>query len=79
MTITIIEANDGTSLSDITWTVTGGCYYCRPCSACPFGTLINIMQSELNCLYHREQFIATTFNQSLPYTFDTDDYPELLI
>ena len=79
MTITIIEANDGTRVSDITWTVTGGCYYCSPCSVCPFGALINITQSELNCLYHREQFIVTTFNQPLPYTFDTDDYPELLI
>ena len=79
MTITIIGANDGIRFSGITWTVTGGCHYYGPCCACPFGALINITQNKLNCLHYREQFINYTIDTRLPYTLDTDDYPELLI
>lgn len=79
MTITIIEADDGLRSNDITWAITGSCYYGSQCSACPFGKLINLTTNEFSCLDYREQFINYTSKTLLPYTFDTDDYPELLI
>ena len=79
MTITIIEANDRLRLSDLTWSITGGCFYAKPCEDCQFSKLINLPDSEFTCLYYREQFINYTSKTLLPYTFDTDDYPELLI
>ena len=79
MTITIIEANDGLRYDDITWTVTGGCHYISKCSNCQFGALINFVTNEFSCLHYREQFINYTHQTLLPYTFDTDDYPEYFI
>lgn len=79
MTITIIEANDGLHYDDITWTITGGCHYHSQCSNCSFGVLISPQQIGFSCLSYREQFINYTHQTLLPYTFDTDDYPELLI
>ena len=78
MKITVIEANNSQQqFYDITWKVTGGCYYHLACTACAFGALVNVPLG--SCIDYREQFILAVSKQQLPCTFDTDDYPEVLI
>lgn len=79
MTITIVKVHSGLRSNDITWTITGSCYYSSSCEDCEFGKLINFTYSEFPCLRYREQLINYTSKNLLPYTFDTDDYPEFLI
>ena len=80
MKITIIEANDSRQRFDhIVWTIASGCYYIRACASCAFGVSVNTFRGEHACLHYRKQFINTVPKQQFPYTFDTDDYPEVLI
>ena len=78
MKITVIEANNSQKqFYGITWKVTGGCYYHKSCTACAFGALVNVPLG--SCIDYREQFMRAVPKQQFPYTFDTDDYPEVLI
>ena len=57
------------------WTLMGGCHFTYACCLCFFYPYI---ESE-HCSTLRDRFISYIKPATLPYTFDTDDYPECLI
>lgn len=75
MKITIIEHSRSDGIRGDFWSSTGGCFFQRACRICPFYPYI----AETRCVTVRERFITAVAPASLPHTFDTDDYPELLI
>ena len=76
MKITVIKdscTNHKTSSN--LWSYTGGCFFKSACHSCWFFKYTE----GIVCAHLREKFIAYTDTGTYPYTFDTDDYPELLI
>ena len=57
------------------WSSTAGCFFKRTCSSCPFYT----HTTPGPCYALRDRFITAVAPTTFPHTFDTDDYPELLI
>lgn len=75
MKITIIEDSRHVKTCGNFWSSTGGCFFQRACRICPFYPYI----AGKPCSMLRDRFIAAVAATILPHTFDTDDYPELLI
>ena len=57
------------------WSSTGGCFFKRACAICPLYPYL----ASTPCYVLRERFMAAVAPTALPHTFDTDDYPEVLI
>ena len=57
------------------WSSAGSCFFKRACVICPLYPYL----ASTHCSVLRKRFIAAVAPTALPYTFDTDDYPELLI
>ena len=75
MKITIIEDSRHVKTCGNFWSSTGGCFFQHACRICPFYPYI----AGKPCSMLRDRFIAAVAATTLPHTFDTDDYPELLI
>ena len=75
MKVTIIENSRNADMRDNFWSSTGDCFFRRDCRDCP----LYLYRSETYCFILRERFIAAVAPTTFPQTFDTDDYPELLI
>ena len=75
MKITIIEGFRPDKTRSNFWSSTGGCFLQHACYICPFYPYI----AGKFCFILRDRFIAAVAATTLPHTFDTDDYPELLI
>ena len=57
------------------WSSTAGCFFKRTCSSCP----LYAHTTQGLCYTLRERFITAVAPTTFPHTFDTDDYPELLL
>lgn len=75
MKITIIEGSRHDKTYGNFWLSTGRCFLQHACRICPFYPYI----AGKPCSMLRDRFIAAVAATTLPHTFDTDDYPELLI
>ena len=75
MKITIIEGSCNDKTCGNFWSSTDGCFFQHACRICPFYHYI----ADKHCSMLRARFIAAVAATTLPHTFDTDDYPELLI
>lgn len=75
MKITIIEDSRHAKTCGNFWSSTGGCFFRHACSVCPFYPYT----AGKPCSMLRDRFIAAVAATTLPHTFDTDYYPELLI
>ena len=75
MKVTIIEQSRSDETGGNFWSSTGGCFFQQACRICP---LYSYTASE-RCSIIRDRFIAAIAPTTFPYTFDTDDYPELLL
>lgn len=75
MKITIIENSRHYETCGSFWSSTGGCFFQHACSICPFYPYI----AGEHCAMLRDRFIVAVAATTFPHTFDTDDYPELLI
>ena len=75
MKITIIEHSRHAETRGNFWSSTGGCFIQHACRICPFYHYT----ADKPCSMLRDRFIAAVAATTLPHTFDTDDYPELLI
>ena len=75
MKITIIEGSRHGKTCGNCWSSTGGCFFQHACHICPF---YPYTVGE-NCATLRDSFIAAVAATTFPHTFDTNDYPELLI
>ena len=75
MKITIIEGSCHDKTHGNFWLSTGGCFLQHDCNICPFYPYI----ADKPCSMLRDRFIAAVAATTFPHTFDTDDYPELLI
>lgn len=75
MKITIIEHSRSDSIRGDFWSSTGGCLFHRACRTC----LLYPYIAETRCSILRDRFIAAVTPTALPHTFDTDDYPEVLL
>lgn len=74
MKITILHYRHG-KLRGNFWSSTGECFFQHACHICPFYPYIE----REHCSLLRNRFITAVAPTTLPHTFDTDDYPELLI
>ena len=75
MKITIIEDSRHAKTCGNFWSPTGGCFFQHTCRICPFYHYIAGKPYSML----RDRFIAAVTATTLPHTFDTDDYPELLL
>ena len=75
MKITIIEHSRHDETRGNFWSSTGGCFFPQACHTCPLYPYI----VREHCAILRERFITTVAPTTFPHTFDTDDYPELLL
>ena len=75
MKITIIEDSHHAKTCGNFWSSTGGCFFQHACRICPFYPYT----AGEHCATLRERFITAVAAATLPHTFDTDDYPELLL
>ena len=72
----IIAISDTRYSNYLTWNPSGGCLFQGNCSGCQFNKK---RQAYDACINYRELLINLTNQNELPYTFDTDDYPEAFI
>ena len=75
MKITIIEDSRHVKTCGNFWSSTGGCFFQRACRICPFYPYA----ADEDCATLRDRLIAAVAATTFPHTFDTDDYPELLV
>ena len=75
MKITIIEHSRRDGIRGNFWSSTGGCFFRRTCRTCP----LYPYTAETHCSIVRARFIAAVAATTFPHTFDTDDYPEVLL
>ena len=75
MKITLIEHSRHDETPGNFWSSTGGCFFQHSCRICP---LYPYIERE-HCPLLRTRFITAVAPTTFPHTFDTDDYPELLI
>ena len=72
----IIAISDTRYPNYLTWNPNGRCLFQGNCGACPF---FKKLLNSHDCLTYRDLLISLTDQDKLPYTFDTDDYPEAFI
>ena len=60
----------------LTWKPNGACLFYENCDDCQFNKKI---QNSDDCVTYRDLLISLTIQDKLPYTFDTDDYPEAFV
>ena len=75
MKITLIEHSRHDKTRGDFWSSAGGCFFKHVCPICP---LYPYIERE-HCSLLRDRFITAVAPTTFPHTFDTDDYPELLI
>lgn len=75
MKITIIEHSRHGKTRGNFWSSTGICLFQHVCHICP---LYPYIERE-PCSLLRYRFMTAVAPTTFPHTFDTDDYPELLI
>ena len=75
MKITIIEHSRCAETRGAFWSSTGGCFFQHACRICHLWPYL----SGMPCGILRDRFIAAVAATTFPHTFDTDDYPEVLI
>ena len=72
----IIAISDTRYHNYLTWKPSGGCLFQGNCDDCQFSKKL---QAYYACITYRDLLISLTIQDKLPYTFDTDDYPEAFI
>lgn len=72
----IVAISDTRYSKYLTWKPSGACLFLGDCIACPF---FKKLQDSYDCVTYRDLLISLTNQDKLPYTFDTDDYPEAFI
>ena len=72
----IIAVSDTRYSNYLTWNTLGACLFSGDCTACQF---FKKLQNSYDCVTYRDLLISLTYQDKLPYTLDTDDYPEAFI
>lgn len=72
----IVAISDTSYSNYLTWKPSGSCLFSGNCTACQF---FKKLQNSYDCVTCRDLLISFTNQDKLPYTFDTDDYPEAFI
>lgn len=72
----IIAISDTCHLNYLTWKPGGRCLFIGACDDCQFSKKLQVYDA---CVTYRNLLIRLTYQDKLPYTFDTDDYPEAFI
>ena len=75
MKVTIVEYSRHDETRGNFWSSTGGCFLQHACRICPLYPYI----AGEHCATLRDRFITAVAPTIFPQTFDTDDYPELLL
>ena len=71
----IVAISDTRYSNYLTWKPSGACTFKGHCYDCEFYKQYKFEY----CVKYRDLLISLTNQDKLPYTFDTDDYPEAFI